>query len=387
MRVIKNLIATLPIMAVSMAATESFAGGARADAASGVAPLEVALTLAQTPSKKAAGVDTLLVLREKTDSIEAVNLSAIFGRKPKDPLDLVASVGREDILKAAASVPVSNYLRVNLKASPILGTKHIAAGTNYVAHQEEAGIHRGFLFPKISEPSSFISQVKAPPRALMDYEVELCFRFQDDVDSIEDFESSIKGFFICGDMSDRAELLRKVDVDDLASGIGFTDAKSGDDRFPVGPYTVVPVDWRQFVEAVDIHTTVNGELRQQSPASKMIKKADELVVDILDNGQKSHWLYKGEQLPLIENNYIGKDTAILTGTPEGVIYDGISLWSKIVWGTQWAVSFDFLDGSVVSYVIEKTIQEGFSSKNYLQPGDQVILGGTYLGSINLSIVE
>ncbi|MBB6523256.1 fumarylacetoacetate hydrolase family protein [Pseudoteredinibacter isoporae] len=352
-----------------------------------IAPLEMGLTLAQTPGEGKPQLDTLLVLEERGGKLWAVNVSEHFDLRLEDPLDMVAEIGFTTLQKFAASAPRRSYDYSDLRVSRVLGRRHIAAGTNYKAHQEETDLHSGFLFPKIASPSSFDSRVKISSTVLMDYEVELCVRFQAPIFNVWNFEEAIKGFFLCGDMSDRAELLRKINTDNPASGIGFTDAKSGDDRFPVGPFTVVPLDWRQFVNSVSLYTQVNGEQRQFSSADKMVKKIDEIVIDILKTGKNPSWEYQDKPLSLIKGDYIARDSAILTGTPEGVVYNGINTWSKILWGTQWVLSLSFLEGSVVQYVIEQTIAEGFDSGRYLQAGDQVLLGGTYLGRIVLEVVE
>lgn len=352
-----------------------------------IAPVSVGLTLAQIAGDDEQTLDTLLVLEKQGGKLQAINLSEHFELRPIDPLDMVAAIGIGPLQELAESGTGKSYDYQALKVSPILGRSHIAAGTNYKAHREETDIYSGFLFPKISSPSPFKSSVKVSSSELMDYEVELCVRFQAPVFNVWNFENVVKGFFLCGDMSDRAELLRKINVDNPASGIGFTDAKSGDDRFPVGPYTVVPVEWRGFLNSINLRTAVNGVQRQFSSAGKMIKEIDEIVIDVLKNGKNSNWRYQDKPLALIDKDYIAKETAILTGTPEGVIYNGISTWSKVLWGTQWVLSLSFLEQSAVKYVIERTIEEGFESGQYLQPGDEVVLSGTYLGAIQMTIVE
>ena len=352
-----------------------------------IAQPAVALTLAQANKQGSEHLSTLLVLEEKGTTLKAFDLSEHYNSYPEDPLDIVSSKGYEEILSVVDSSKLKTYQLDELKLSPVIGTQHIAAGTNYRAHQEETNIHSGFLFPKISKPTPFSSQVKTSPDVLLDYEVELCVRFQERVMSKENFDRVVKGFFLCGDMSDRALLLRTIDVDNQASGIGFTDAKSGDDRFPIGPYTVVPKNWQNFIGSVELSTEVNGVQRQKSNASKMIKKTDTLVEDVLRTGANKNWLYGDRSIPLIDNAFIEKGSVILTGTPEGVIFQSITLTKKIMWGAQWALSFSFLDSSAVQYVLEKAIESGFESGRYLQPGDSVKLSGTFLGSINLIVTQ
>lgn len=352
-----------------------------------VAPLEEALTLSQVLDDSGQ-LQTILVTNSSDDVVEAVNLSRAFDLSPADPLDFLALIGKSKIRSVVPSLDKEEYSLSDLQISPILGQNHIAAGTNYLAHQEETGVFRtGFLFPKISVASPSGSTIKYSSDHLLDYEVEICFRFQEDVDAETDFSSVVTGVFLCGDMTDRATLLRNIDTDDVASGIGFTDAKSGDQRFPVGALTVVPENLETFIDGVEIKTYVNGDLRQDSDGSKMIMKANSIVSSVLDSGDENRWVYQGVPQSLINGGTLKKGASILTGTPEGVVFNGIGTGLKIWSGVKWVASFSFLDVGPVEYTIEQKISNDLASKAYLQPGDSVVMKGSYLGAIEVNVVE
>ena len=78
------------------------------------------------------------------------------------------------------------------------------------------------------------SRVDSKPDVLLDYEVELCMRFDRTISSPEDFDAAVKGLFLCGDFTDRGKLIRLVDPDNLDSGRGFSDGKSRVDFYPSG---------------------------------------------------------------------------------------------------------------------------------------------------------
>jgi 2-keto-4-pentenoate hydratase/2-oxohepta-3-ene-1,7-dioic acid hydratase in catechol pathway len=92
------------------------------------------------------------------------------------------------------------------------GVRHLATGTNFREHAKEAGIDTVFNFPKFGPATPARSTVKLRPGALLDYEVEICARFDRDIRSLADFDAARKGFFLCGDFTDRARLLRLIDL-------------------------------------------------------------------------------------------------------------------------------------------------------------------------------
>ncbi len=360
--------------------------------ANSIAPVEQALTLAQIESP--SGLHTILVLKDSGaqapgESVLGLNLSKLYDSTVDDPLAVVASVGQARIRQdLSANVSrLKNYNREDFVISPAIGTAHVAAGTNYPAHGEEVGVDEVFLFPKFSTATPPLSSVAAAPGGLLDYEIELCARFDRDIATPQDFAVAVKGVFLCGDYTDRATLMREIDTDDVASGRGFTDAKSGDDRFPVGPFTVIPNDWKTFLEDIRMTLTVNGETRQEAQGTDMIMKLDDIVLGSLEQGDELRWTLKGERIRLIEENRIRAGQVVLTGTPEGVVFRQPTS-SFIFWnGLRWLLTFGFLGGNPLDYVIERFIQEAREDAKYLQPGDVIVMRASYLGEIRLTISD
>lgn len=382
---VRFFVSSLYLVLLMTITTSAFGAS---DSSQLIAPIEDALTLAQIEYKQR--IHTILVIKEEGEQMEGIDLSEHYKSVPPNPLDLVAEVG-------AASIRTIYKERKDLRktfdkrhfiVSPGLSSAHVAAGTNYSAHGEEAGIDSTFLFPKFAQPSRFDAAVLTSPAMLLDYEVELCATFHHDISSLEEFNQAVKGFFLCGDFTDRALLLRNINVDDVASGRGFTDAKSGNNRFPVGLYVVVPRDWSDFVNSVNLTLKVNGELRQNASASKMLKKLDGLVqMSLKEANDTNRWIYQGKPAFLMDGQVIRKGQSILTGTPEGVVVRAPSLSYKIMKGTQWFFTLSFLDESPVDYVLEQYIEESFEKRIFLQAGDVVEMQGTFLGNTRHLIVD
>lgn len=330
---------------------------------------------------------TLLITKASKTTISAINISEISNNYPTDSLVLVHQYGLKYLQNLFATQPSKQYKLSDLITSPSIGMSHVAAGTNYAKHGAEAGIDVAFLFPKFSHPSATRSNIPTSDKTLLDYEVELCARFSKAIKNMSDFKTALKGFFLCGDITDRAKLLRNIDVDDVASGRGFTDSKSGDDYFPVSKFLVVPIaNWQSVVDEINLKLTVNGKVKQYSNASNMILKLNDIVQQSLARGDQLTWSYNQKPITLLQGQ-ISTNQAILTGTPDGVIFNKISTFDKIWDGFFWAVTFSFLNQSATEYVIESYIKRAVESKTYLQAGDEITMSATYLDDINLSIIK
>jgi len=193
------------------------------------------------------------------------------------------------------------------------------------------------------------------------------------------------GLFLCGDFTDRAQLMRLIDTSNVRSGIGFTDAKSQRGFFPTGPYLVVPKNWREFLKEIRLQLSVNNELKQNSYASEMILSVDEVAAKALESGTESRWQFKDAAVPLLPDKTLRKGMVILTGTPEGVIFRPPSSGYKFRHIMQYIFSGGFFRGGPKQYVIEQYIGDNLHEKNYLQPGDFVSLRATYLGNVQIEM--
>ncbi|MCE2595814.1 fumarylacetoacetate hydrolase family protein [Motilimonas cestriensis] len=350
-----------------------------------LAPLDKGLTLAQIQQDENKRA-TLLVLHDTEKSVKAINLSDIFNSYPNDPMQLVRQQGYEKLLAQANYPAITLYQHSQLLAAGGSHTAHIAAGANYLAHGEEADIDEVFLFPKFAIPQPSESQIVLQPKVLLDYEVELCLRWDRDITSMLDFEQANTGVFLCGDFTDRAELLRKIDVDNVTSGHGFSDAKSGGHLMPTGPYLVVTQDWQHLLSEINLSTYVNGNKRQFSSVSKMLMPPNELVERILEQGEQANWRYQSRVVPLTPLGGIQQGQNLLTGTPEGVVYNTPNFSYKLTRSMMWLASLSFLDSGPVDYILEQYIADSLADQRFLQPGDHVHLSANYLGTLEVVIV-
>lgn len=194
-----------------------------------LAPIDQAHTFAQV--RQADRVHTLLAVKLGAGKLAAIDLSAASGLHGDDAFDVIKRFDTAALDRLARQAEdVRSYPLEHLLGVGPRGLAHIAAGTNYPAHGAEVGMQEAFLFPKLSQSGGPRTTVAAAPGALLDYEVEVCARFDRELRSSADFDAARKGFFLCGDFSDRATLVRNINLANPASGDGFADAKSGPDR-------------------------------------------------------------------------------------------------------------------------------------------------------------
>lgn len=368
------------LLALHPADSRSAPPAAQASAAT-LAPLEQAHTFAQVRQGQHGGrIATLLVLARTASQVEAIDLSALSGLYGLDAFDVIRRFDAAALDALARSragvrtVPFSSLLGVGPR-----GLAHVAAGTNYPAHGAEVGVDDAFLFPKLSAASGPDGAIAAAPGALLDYEVEVCARFDRELRSLADFDAARKGFFLCGDFTDRATLVRNIDLKNIPSGDGFADAKSGPRRFPAGQLLVVPRDWKAFLDRVHIATFVNGERRQLARAGDMIKDLRAIVGETLAQAHTRTWSYRGARIPMVERGAIGTESAILTGTGEGVVFQqpGPEVMREVMTAS---------DRARQLAVVERYLAGQERRRIYLQPGDEVRHASNYLGAIRVRVV-
>jgi len=343
-----------------------------------LAPLDQAHTFAQV--RRGDATATLLVLSLDADSITAIDLSALAGLHSEDAFDVLEHFDAADLDRLAARHEGRTSYRIaQLAGVGPRGLAHIAAGTNYPAHGEEVGHEAVFLFPKLSAATGPRSTLGAAPGALMDYEVEVCARFDRELRSLADFDVARKGLFLCGDFTDRATLVRNIRLDDIGSGDGFADAKSGAGRFPVGPFLVVPRDWQAFLAGVEIETRVDGRRRQHARAGDMVKDLRSIVGEALQGAVTRTWSYREGRIPMLGRAAIGTGSAVLTGTGAGVIFQAPApAVMREVMGAP--------DRPGQRAAIERYLAGETARRFYLQPGSRVRYLSNHLGAIDIDIV-
>jgi 2-keto-4-pentenoate hydratase/2-oxohepta-3-ene-1,7-dioic acid hydratase in catechol pathway len=352
-----------------------------------IAPIEQAMTVSQV--SRPDGLHTILIVEDQGEEVLGIDLSVQLDTPLDNLFEVIDTLGREKVkaLYQRHESLAKHYSRSSLDISGVLAEKHVATGANYADHAEESDIGSVFIYPKYSAATGADTPIAYKSGELLDYEVEICSVFDRDVNTVDDFQAAVKGIFLCGDFTDRAALLRLMNIDDVESGVGFTDSKSGPTRFPVGPYLVIPDQWQEFVPQIAISLDVNGESRQYSTGADMILTLNQIVARSLTESRDERWVYEGESVPLMEGHTFLEGQAILTGTPGGVIFQAPTTGFMISGIATWLVTFKFVNTDMMDYLVERLIEKHMQEKTHLYPGDVVDMSGSYLGTMQLQVAD
>lgn len=353
-----------------------------------VAPPEQALTFAQVRNAEGK-VATLLVTGLEGQDVRAIDLTGLGAPLDADVFDVITAVGDARLASALKDgTPATAYPLATLLPSGAVANRHLASGTNFPEHAKETSSSEVFNFPKFGPPGPPVSTVALNPGVLLDYEVEVCVRFDRDLRSAADFDAARKAFFLCGDFTDRAKLMRLVDPKHVTSGLGFSDAKSGPDFFPTGPFVVVPKDWKAFVKDERILTKINGKTRQDARAGQMSLDFRQLLEKALTNGGGGHYNYKGKPETLLVNNTLQRGAALMSGTPEGVIFMPPTKGQIAAGVTSWVFTGPMFRGEPTGKsVVETFIASETKAGRYLKVGDVVEHASSSMGQLRVNVVE
>ena len=353
-----------------------------------LAPLDRAITLASYTDSDGLRA-TLLVTALEDDAISGVDLVELGGARTGNPLrdfnTIDPAMFQTEILDDQPEISV--LIADLLPASPG-GDRHIGTGTNFPEHAEEANSDSVFQFPKFGTATPARTTIRALDGVLLDYEVELCMRFDRDITSLDDFDAATKGVFLCGDFTNRNALVELADPDNLDSGYGFSDAKSGPGAYPSGPFVVVPSDWRSFVADARMTTSVNGERRQDARGSEMTLDFRALAEKALLDMDEARFYYQSSFYKLAEDRSIKEDATLMSGTAEGVIFTPPTR-GDIIEGLAAYISAGgpLSDTGILDTIKRVFIANELESGHFLKPGDVVKHGSNYLGDIEVDVVE
>lgn len=368
---VKHLIWPLAVMCCSVNAGEILA-------------IDRGLTLAEISTGR---VNTLLVLEDHDSTVSAINLSETTG-VAGGIVETFQRLGFEGIEQAAATAQPSEirqYRHDELLSPAGDGGHHIALGFNYREHADEIEEeHEPFLFLKTVDPTREAS-IPTAPDVLLDYESEICFRPMSDLQSSAEVSEAAFGIFLCGDFTDRAELLRGLDLDNMRSGRGFSPAKSKPGYFPTGRYLVIPKDRKAFLDDLSFALWVNGEQKQSAVASETIWPLDRMIEELFAADQADTPTHTSEADQWLPDGQLETDVTILSGTPEGVIMRPPSLWFKFTSGIGYVATGSFLETDVQSYAIHRYINALLRKKVFLQPGDHIRMEGRHLGDLEVAV--
>ena len=354
----------------------------------GLAPLDEAITLAQFAGDN-GGTRTMLVTGWDGETATGIDLELLGAPATDNPFEALAGADfspvRADHLDG---LPISTVAIADLLPSGPVGQQHIGTGTNFPEHAAEANSTSVFQFPKFGTASPARTTVRANPGILLDYEVEICARFDRELRTLEDFDDAVKGFFLCGDFTNRNALVILADPDNLDSGHGFSDAKSGPDFFPTGPFLVIPNDWEAFISNVRMNTSVNDSPRQDARGGEMTLDFRALVEKALGDMNEPRFLYRDGYVKLMPDASVPASATLMSGTSEGTIFTPPTRGDIIEAMVAYLGQGGPLAGEGFMDVARRTfIADELAGEHYLQPGDTVKHGSSHLGEIIVRVVE
>jgi 2-keto-4-pentenoate hydratase/2-oxohepta-3-ene-1,7-dioic acid hydratase in catechol pathway len=354
----------------------------------GLAALHEAVTLAQFRGADGRTV-TMLVLGREGERVTGIDLAALGADATDNPFAALASADLAPVLggQAAAYPQITRAIADLLPTAP-RGTRHIGTGTNFPEHAEEANSGAVFQFPKFGAATPARTQVRARKGILLDYEVEICARFDRAVRSAQDFDAAVKGFFLCGDFTNRNALINLADPDNLDSGRGFSDAKSGPDFFPTGPFLVIPRDWKAFVGNLRMTTAVNGAPRQDARGREMTLDFRALAAKALTDMRAPRFLYRGGYTTLMPDRAIPITATLMSGTSEGTIFTPPTRGDLI----EAALAYAYQGGplarrSALDIARSSFIANEDAGGHFLQRGDEVRHASSELGDIVIKVID
>lgn len=348
-----------------------------------VAPIDDALTLARVLS--GGQQEVIVVTKFDFDTVEGVPVSALGLSGIIDPIDAGAELlARIDLAQELDdAVETATYAMTDVLPAAGESERNIGIGTNFPEHQEEATMNDVFIFPKFGPPNPPRTTVEVDTaEELLDYEVEFCARFDRTLQTIEDFDEATIGFFLCADFTDRADLMRYIDLENPYSGIGFTDGKSGPDYFPTGPFLVIPRDWRSFIADERMVTYVDQEQRQDARGAEMILDHRQLIKMALEDSGEPTFRLAREPVTLMEGRAVKKGVNLMSGTSEGVVFRPPT--EEVIGEAIASAKKD--GGDPQEHLAQILVQRDLVPRDFLQPGQRVTYKSSHLGEIAIDVV-
>ncbi len=327
------------------------------------------------------------VINIDKSGIEGLDLSEHFNCYTNDVFEFIESVGYDDIVSE-----LPNINKLFFKAKDVLPPVDAVANTistaaNYLEHKEETHTEIDpILFPKITEPSSYVSSVNTNSNdELLDYEVEMAVVYSKDIHSIKDLENQLLGFMVAIDYSQRASMFRVYDTEHPELAVGFTDSKSHIGYFPVGSIIVVPRDWKNYYKDLAIQLYRNTTLTQNDSLRSLIWDVPKITEEALKLGKKELWIFNNNKVSLLPKGYIEKGTITLTGTPGGVVFEPPTTGFIIKRAIKYTMLFQFINWDANEYVRDQYLKKLFKQEQYLQDGESIDATITNLGHIYSAI--
>lgn len=111
----------------------------------------------------------------------------------------------------------------------------------------------------------------------------------------------------------------------------------------------------------------------------MLKDLRAIVGEALEGAQTRTWLFQDGRIPMLGRAAIETGSAVLTGTGEGVVFKkpGAAVMKSVMQAKGRPGQLAALD---------RYVKDEIGKRIYLQPGDKVVYGSNYLGTIDTSVV-
>lgn len=335
-----------------------------------IAPRSEALTFARF--EHGGRTRLMLVDRYAGGTASGIDIASVWPDAAADPVSLFNAKGY-DMLETLAgreiAVPAEQLLL------PFDGTgAQIAIGINYPEHGKEVAVSDSFVFAKLTAASRQPSALAAKPGELLDYELELGFVALQPI--ARDAFPRHMGLVLASDFTDRATLLRRIDLRNVNSGEGFTEAKSRPGFMPIGNLFVIPRDVDAYYKSLTLQLWLNGQRRQLAEPAKMNWDIRRMIAETFAR-QGRVWQYRGQTVALpITNGTIPERTIFLSGTPDGVIFQPPTVRQKFIGVSERVFTLRWNRPNVI---VEPFIREELASGRYLKAGDEVVMHADRLG--------
>jgi len=344
-----------------------------------ILPLTKGITLAQVKIENKN--HTLLIISDNDHSVEAVDLSEKYGIYGSlRHFYNIVGYAEIKILAQKSQTKVKTYDYNQLLSPAGRANHHLALGLNYSEHTKEVNSKsQPFLFAKNTHATRENS-ISVNSGQLLDYEVELCIKpFKQ---SIEQLKSTDFGLFLCGDFTERRTMLLKMDIDNIQTGQGFSEAKSKKNYFPTGPYLIITENLSELLNKTAFSLSLNNQIKQQAEGKQMIWSLKNINEHYQQAIKKNIAVKNG-----LTSDVIASGGVVLTGTPQGVLFRPPSLSLKIKSILSYLFSDFCCHSTIKSYVIDRHIKQQLENKITLQPDDKLLLQGDYLGEIKLTVIS
>ncbi len=317
-----------------------------------IASPDQALTFARF--REEGQLRVLLVTKYENGLVTGFNLQRDIGTEDSDPISLFNRLGYEALEHLARSDRMQETVAVAKIALPFDTTvANIGIGTNYLEHARESQVaEKPFVFPKLVQPTHFNADVVKDDSRLLDYEAELGFV------ALQDLTAGSKpqtmGLVLGNDFTDRWSLVLNLSRGTEMGTTGFVEGKSREGYAPIGNLLVIPKNLDTFYRQIELNLYVNGRLRQRDKAGSMLWGPQEMLKEIFARESWRFYRHDATVPLLVRPGVIPEGTIIFSGTPAGVIFKPANLWNH------WL---------------------------YLQPGDEVIVRGNYLGGLRNRVTD